>query len=122
MEQMTIKQVGAAGVEMAIANGMKAAEYARELEAMTEQRDMLERKCAALMDDIAAKEQEITALRRQCRGYRASRRTAYAQALKAQAVSVAEGAQRRLAGITMAMLGALAISIVYFAIVWCVGV
>lgn len=120
--EMTVGEAGAEGVMLAISDGMKAAEYARALEAAKAEREALEKKSRALMDENAQKDREIARLRRQCKAYRFSRARAYEQALEAQSMSAFDGPTRRWALLVVVLLGMVAGLAVAFGIVWCSGV
>ena len=117
--EITMREAGAEGVALAIADGMKAAEYARELDAMTEQRDALQKKCTALMDENALKEDEIRQLRQENRNYRFSRSRAYQTSLSEQGRTVSYDALHNLAWMA---LGSVITFAICFTIIWIVGV
>lgn len=90
--EMTMKEAGAAGVELAILDGMQAGQMARENrrleEIICEREDeicLLKKKNAALHNEIAELGREVDALRRVNREYRKARAEGYAKALTAQA-------------------------------------
>ena len=115
---MTIREAGASGVELAIADGMKAAEYARALDAMTKERDALEKKCAALMNENAGQADEITKLRQRNRNYRFSRSRAYQAYLNDHGRGVSYDA---LSSMVFVGIGAVVTFAICFAIVWIAG-
>lgn len=106
MQAMTIKETGAEGVYIALADGMRAAEYARKLDAVEASNDMLTKQNDALKDTVARLEAENKRLRQQCRNYRFSRSRAYAQALEAQSVSAMERRERGWVALVFGGLGA----------------
>ena len=97
MSECTVRTMGRAGVELAILDGMQAAEKARENEQQREtidelneqidrlngQIDVLKKKLAAKNHVIVGKDNEIDALRKKCRDYRQILGTGYAKAIRA---------------------------------------
>ena len=122
MIAMTIAQTGAEGVITALADGMKAASYARQLDASEAACRLLSAKVDALENDLAQKEAEIERLRKENRYYRFSRSRAYAQALEAQASSVAHRSERGWAALVVGAVGTVVGLAIAFTIVWCVGI
>ena len=97
MCEYTIGTMGARGVELAVLDGMQAAEKAREneqqrevidglngqIEALNGQIDALKKKLAAKDRVILSKDNELESLRRKCRDYRQILGTGYAKAIRA---------------------------------------
>ena len=116
--ELTVREAGAEGVHAAIRDGMKAAEYARELEAVRAECDKLHDENRKLRHDIRAKDEEIGRLRKQCREYRFSRSQAYRARLDAQGQSVMDGPYRRLVIILAALVGMVIAFAIVTAIIW----
>lgn len=116
--EMTIRKGGAEAVQMAILDGMKAAGLARELDAMTAERDALKAQVERMKAVIRAKDGENERLRRQCRAYRFSRSQAYRAHLDAQGQSVMDGPYRRLVIILAALVGMVIAFAIVTAIIW----
>lgn len=97
MCEYTIETMGARGVELAVLDGMQAAEKAREneqqrevidglngqIEMLNGQIDALKKKLAAKDRVILNKDNELESLRRKCRDYRQILGTGYAKAIRA---------------------------------------
>ena len=97
MVECTVETMGRAGVELAILDGMQAAEKARENEQQREvidglhgqidelngQIDALKKKLAAKDRVILSKDNELESLRRKCRDYRQVLGIGYAKAIRA---------------------------------------
>lgn len=112
---MTIRQAGAEGVVRALADGMKAAEYARRVSAVTAENDQLR-------NDIAAMEAENRRLNRENRYHRFSKDRAYAEALEAQVTGIGSRKERAYRDGVLILLGMVLGLAVAFGIVWCSGV
>lgn len=90
VREYTIGTMGARGVELAVLDGMQAAEKARENERQQEVIDSLNSQIEALKKKLAAKDRvilnkdhELDSLRRKCRDYRQILGTGYAKAIRA---------------------------------------
>lgn len=121
-QAITVRQAGAEAVYAAIADGMKAAAYARELDAAHKANELLTAENDSLRADIRAKDREIARLRKQCRDYRFSRSRAYAQALEAQSVSVAGRRERGWAAVALMGIGGVIVCGIAIAIICLAGV
>lgn len=122
MQAMTIREAGVEGIYTALADGMKAAGYARELDAARAENELLKKKIEALRNEGAVKDEEINRLRRACRNYRFSRSRAYAGAIEAQVQSAATKRERVYWALAIAGLGAVVAFAIVFAVVWSVGI
>lgn len=116
--ELTVREAGAEGVHAAIRDGMKAAEYARELEAVKAEYDKLHDENRKLRHDIRAKDEEIGRLRKQCREYRFSRSQAYRATLDAQAHGSDSRLNRFLARLLLVLSGSVLTFAVVTAIIW----
>ena len=114
MQAVTIRQAGADGVMEAIADGMKAGEYARRLKAATAEND-------SLKNTVAEKEAEINRLQKENRWHRFVRSHAYADALEAQVAETATRKERLLTNGVLFLAGMVAGLAVAFTIIWCFG-
>ena len=97
MTDCTVATMGRAGVELAILDGMQAAEKAREneqqrevidglhdqIDALNGQIEALKKRLAAKDRVILSKDNELESLRRKCRDYRQILGTGYAKAIRA---------------------------------------
>ena len=114
--EMTIREAGAEGVQMAIRDGMNAARYHRALEEMTGERDRLLAERKKLLHDLRAKDTEIGRLRRQCREYRFSRSQAYRATLDQQANDT--GINRWLLRLLLILSGSVLTFVITTIIIW----
>ena len=107
MQALTIKQAGVEGVYRAIADGMKAAAYARELDAMTAERDALRAECEALTAENNAQKKEIMKLRALCKRYRRERQADREAGAQARLSGNDGRRERRMWIAVIAMIGAI---------------
>ena len=115
---MTIRQGGAEAVCAAIRDGMKAAGYARELAAVTAERDALAARCRALEAKGRAKDREIGRLRAQNRAYRQERQRDREAGARARLAGDRARLQRRLWNIVMMGLGGWITFAAVLVIIW----
>ena len=109
MEAMTIRQAGADGVVMALADGMRAAGYARAL-------DQTEARCEALEKENAALRRELEAERKRARDARRHNRAVYRARIEEQAEARKNAPWRRWQKIALVLFGALALAIIMLVI------
>lgn len=94
MADYTMGTSGAAGVKLAIADSMKAAEMSRENEKLREVIKGYETDSCKLKKENADMRKEIEELREKCRQYRKDRAEGYAKAMIAQKAYNNERADR----------------------------
>ena len=82
--EMTIRDTGAAGVRMAINDGMKAAGYARQLDAANAANDALMLENRQLRREIREKMREVSRLKRENKRVTVGRRQAFSWTMAEQ--------------------------------------
>ena len=117
MQAMTVRDTGAEGIYLALSDGMKAAAYARQLDASQAANDRLTAENSELRRTVARQAAELNRLRKQNRYYRFSRSRAYAQVLEGQAHG-----GRGLVALALVGLGAVLMCGVSIAVVCLAGV
>lgn len=98
MQAVTVKQAGADGVMEAIADGMKAGEYARRVRAVTAENDRLK-------NDLAAMEAENLRLTNENRNHRFAEERAIQNTLEMQVQDIDLSSYRRWKGAVIFMAG-----------------
>lgn len=117
-EALTIRDAGAAGIELVIADGMRAAAYARELDAMTAERDVLEAKVRRMEAVIRVKDRENERLRVQNRKYRQERQRDREAGAQARLASDRARPRQRLWNVVMMGLGGWITFVAVVVIIW----
>ena len=116
MEAMTIRQAGAEGVVMAMADGMRAAGYARALDQTEARCEALEKENAALRSTEAKLRRELEAERKRARDARRHNRAVYRARIEEQAEARENAPWRRWQKIALVLFGALALAIIMLVI------
>lgn len=115
--EMTIRDTGAAGVAMAIRDGMKAAGYARQLDAANAANDALMLENRQLRREIREKMREVSRLKRENKRVTVGRRKAFSWTMAEQQAHI------RVLTLGFAVgLGAVLMCAVSIAVVVLVGV
>ena len=116
MQALTVRAAGVEGVMAAIANGMKAGEYARALDAAEAEIEALKAQNAALKNELAMEQAENRRLRKENRKHRArdqrSREAAWQNWLGSQNVEAVDVRN----GLIVLMVG----MVLAFAVITCV--
>ena len=109
---MTVKEAGTEGVYLAISDGMKAASYARKLDAMEAMNEVLTKENDSLKCTIACLERELAKERKRAKSARAHNRKVYRWHIDEQVEDGKTAPLRRWKNIALVLIGALGLAII----------